>query len=101
VSLLIQHLVSSLWEVAKRRYIGQRGAVHIIPTAVVHDISPALFSILVSTSFVLVEADANGRSPDKRYPSESTWHCSTPPTNRSRTRPRRRHSRRGRNSSDF
>lgn len=37
-SLLIQRAVSSLWDVARRRYTGQRGQIHVIPTAVVHDI---------------------------------------------------------------
>ena len=37
VSLLIQQAVSSLWNVARRRYTGQAGEVSIIPTRAVRD----------------------------------------------------------------
>ncbi|MFE3023351.1 hypothetical protein [Nocardia tengchongensis] len=37
VSVLVQRAVASLWDVARRRYLGQSGAIYLIATAAVND----------------------------------------------------------------
>ncbi|WNG79982.1 hypothetical protein C6A86_017095 [Mycobacterium sp. ITM-2016-00316] len=84
VALLIQRAVSSLWDVARRRYTGESGQVHVIPTAAVHDIisGPARASgqQVRTHTLELAKKDAAGnflgvdvRLSSPRLPGDGEW----------------------------